>query len=61
MARKERLLRRMPAHPIREVTIPTAAARVERMSSGLLPTRTTSACVQTLNQVRRQKIIEVMD
>jgi len=52
-ARKDRLLRRIPAHPMREVKMPRLAARVEMTSSVLFPTRTTSACFQTLNHVRR--------
>jgi hypothetical protein len=55
-ARKERLLRRMPGQPMRAVRRPRAAAMVETISSERLPTRITSACVQTLNQVRRQKM-----
>jgi len=42
-ARKERLLRRMPAQPIREVKIPMEAASVERTSSVWLPVLKTSA------------------
>lgn len=55
-ARKARLLRRIPAQPTREVKMARDAATVERTSSRWLPTRTMSACVQILNQVRRQKI-----
>jgi hypothetical protein len=42
IARKEWLLRRMPAQPIREVMMQKAAARMEAMGSASFPTRTTS-------------------
>jgi hypothetical protein len=57
MARKERLLRRMPAQPIIEVKRPIETARVEMMSSERLPTLMISALSQMLNQVRRQTMM----
>ena len=57
-ARKERLFIMMPAQPRVAVNIPMLAARVETTSSGRLPTRTTSACDQTSNQLRRQLMSE---
>jgi hypothetical protein len=57
MARKERLLRRMPAQPIMEVKRPIETARVERTSSERLPTRMISALSQMLNQVSRQMMM----
>ena len=59
MARKERLFRRMPAQPMSEVMMPSVAARVEIMSSGRFPVRTTSACFHMLNHVRRAKMSAV--
>jgi hypothetical protein len=56
MARKERLLRRRPGHPMAAEKRPREAAMVEMMSSGTLPTRRTSALRQTSNHVRRQKM-----
>jgi len=56
MARKPRLLSRIPAQPTTLVKRPRAAARVERTSSERLPTRTMSAWSQMSNQVRRQKM-----
>ena len=47
---------RMPDQPMREVTMPADAARVDMMSSGRFPTRTTSACDQTFSQIRRVAI-----
>jgi hypothetical protein len=56
-ARKERLLRRMPAQPTIDVMIPKLEAMVERISSVRLPTRTTSACAQTSNHVQSRNMM----
>ena len=40
-ARKPRILRRIPAQPIREVKRPMMAVSVERISSGAFPVRMT--------------------
>lgn len=53
-ARKLRLLRRIPAQPMREVRRPTQAAIVDRISSALFPVRITSACSQMSNHVSKQ-------
>lgn len=56
MARNERLLRRTPPQPMREATRARATAMVDRMSSGRLPTRTTSEWSKASNQVQRRKM-----
>ena len=54
IAKKLRLLRRMPAQPTSEDKTPNVEATVDRMSKVRFPTRMTSAFVQTLNQASRQ-------
>jgi len=59
-ARKLRLLRRIPAQPIREVRIPSQDAIVEMISSGVFATRMTSACFQMSNHIIRQTTKELV-
>lgn len=56
IARKERLLRMMPAQPMRQVRMPKEEAMVEKMSSGRLPTRIMSACGHMFDHVTMQNM-----
>jgi len=61
VARKARLLSRMPAQPRRAVKRPAEHARVERTSSGRLPVRMMDAWAGMLNQIRRVYIRPTRD
>jgi hypothetical protein len=57
MARNMRLLSRILAQPMTEVSIPREAAMVPTMSSGRLATQIISMFCHASNQVRRMRTI----